>query len=81
MKCCRDSAIKTLSKQECEFGPKLIEEKHPVLIEWIKREIDVQEKILSALKSQKKTDKIESRIPEIQNRILELKQIYSIVVK
>ncbi len=56
----------TLSEAELYFGPKLIEKKHPVLKEFLNRELSIQEKVLAQLLEQKETEAILQRTTEVK---------------
>lgn len=59
---------KPYSKAELEFGPLLIKESHPVLLEFINREIALKEAVLEKLRKVD-GDNIEQRTKEIQNEL------------
>lgn len=68
---CRDLAAKgaDIERKLClEFGPKLLEARHPVLREYLLKEKAIQERILAALSSQKSQTAV-SRTGEIQEKL------------
>lgn len=51
------------------FGPVLLAKKHPVLKEWIQREIRIQEKILSSLTKAGNAERSKERRQEVEERL------------
>lgn len=51
------------------YGRLLLEQQHPVLYEYLQKERDIQEQILSNLKRQEPTEQIEARICEVEENL------------
>lgn len=62
------------SQEELEYGKCLLEEKHPVLKQFLKWELTHQEEILSALKKQE-SQRTKERTAQVEKRIEEIKRI------
>lgn len=60
--------------EELEFGKCLLQEKHPVLKQYLMWEVTHQEEILEALKKQD-SQRARERCAEVEKRILEIKRI------
>ena len=54
--------------EDC-FGPVLLEKKHPILKEWMQREICIQEKILNSLTKAGDAERSKERRQEVEERL------------
>ena len=74
VKCKKDEAISPYTEEELEYGRLLLKNAHPILKEYLKREIEIQTKILQTLEKQK-SDRARERMTEIQHRIEGIRKI------
>ena len=74
VKCKKDEAISPYTEEELEYGRLLLKNAHPILKEYLKREIEIQTKILQTLEKQK-SDRARERMTEIQHRIEWIRKI------
>ena len=74
VKCKKDEAISPYTEEELEYGRLLLKNAHPILKEYLKREIEIQTKILQTLENQK-SDRARERMTEIQHRIEWIRKI------
>lgn len=57
---------------EDEFGPVLLRQRHPVLHDWLLRELSVSEQIRLALAAGRQEEKLRSRVRELEKREAQL---------
>lgn len=74
MKVIRDGRRMQLSETEARFGPLLLEKKHPVLCEYIRREWKNCQSIRSDLKKAKNGERMQKRLGELEQDMEYLKQ-------
>lgn len=73
IKCVQGKTEKQFSEAELEFGPMLLNKKHPVLLEYINKQIGILEKVKLELNKQPKSEAILKRIKDIDNELCLLK--------
>lgn len=66
--------VEIYSKEELEYGKRLLEEKHPVLKQFLEWEVTHQKEILLALKRQD-SKRTKERAGEVEEKIEEIEQI------
>lgn len=73
MRVCYDAAAEPSQSDEyfvfCRYGRGLLEQRHPVLQEYLNRESQILEQILGNLKNQEKTGQITARISEVEENL------------
>ena len=83
IRCTYAGKVATISELEREYGPCLIQKKHPVLIEYLNAEIQKMNEIEGHLSkelesaNENRTESIKNRIEEIDTKILGMKKILS----
>ena len=66
----KEEEVQVLSEVQALYGPVLLTKRHPVLQQFLKKEQKQLKSILAGLKAQEKTEKIQKRIEQVQQKLV-----------